>query len=189
MTAAKKAMREAAALRRAQIAAVASRDAAERAATALVSAFDPAKGAVIALYHPIKDELSTAPLARQLRDRGSTLCLPVVAAASAPLAFRMFSAEADLVDGRYGVKMPPSSAALVRPDIIVAPLLAFTRAGARLGYGGGYYDRTIEALRREGDVLAVGFAYAAQEVDAAPVGPLDQALDAVATERGVIRPA
>jgi len=75
----------------------------------------------------------------------------------------------------------------VTPDILVVPLLAFTRAGGRLGYGGGYYDRTLEALRNGGKPLVVGYAFGAQEVDALPLSPLDQPLDWVVTERGAIR--
>ena len=84
-------------------------------------------------------------------------------------------------------KTPDDQAPIVSPAIIVAPLLAFTRAGGRLGYGGGYYDRTLADLRKAGEVLAVGYAYGAQEVDALPLSPLDQPLDWIVTEREVIR--
>jgi 5-formyltetrahydrofolate cyclo-ligase len=81
---------------------------------------------------------------------------------------------------------PGVEAETVRPMIVVTPLLAFTRAGARLGYGGGYYDRTLAALRAEGDVLAVGFAYAAQEVPRIPKSRGDEPLDYIVTEREAI---
>ena len=82
---------------------------------------------------------------------------------------------------------PPESAEAAMPDIVVAPLVAFDRAGARLGYGGGYYDRTLEALRATRATLAVGYAYGAQEVDVLPLAPLDQRLDWIVAERGAIR--
>lgn len=143
--------------------------------------------AVVALYHPIGDELDTKPLANALLDRGVSLALPVATKKPAPLIFRTFRAGDALEAGAFGIQVPPSTAAEIRPDIIVVPLLGFTRAGERLGYGGGYYDRTLQALRGAGGVTAIGFAFGAQEVDALPSGPLDQRLDWIVTERGAIR--
>lgn len=140
-------------------------------------------GAVVALYSPIGDELDTGPLAEALRAKGVVLALPAVVAKNQPLVFRAFNGVQPLEKGWRGILTPPDEAPALRPAVVVAPLLAFTRAGDRLGYGGGFYDRTLAALRASGGALAVGFAYGAQEVDALPAGPLDQKLDWIATER------
>jgi len=142
--------------------------------------------AVVSLYHPMKDELDTKPLAEALLERGFTIALPVTPKRRGPLTFRAFRDGDPLRQDRYGVMTPLEEAAQVRPMIIVTPLLAFARDGARLGYGGGYYDRTLAALRAETDVLAVGFAFAAQEVQKMPMSKTDQRLDWIVTEREAI---
>lgn len=144
------------------------------------------EGAIVSLYHPMKDELDTRPLAEALIARGFKIALPVVPKKRGPLAFRAFRDGDPLVSDRYGIMTPDEQAPEVRPVLIVTPLLAFTRAGARLGYGGGYYDRTLAALRAEGDVLAVGYAYAAQEVARLPTTRRDERLDWIVTEREAI---
>ena len=146
----------------------------------------------IALYFPIGSELDTAPLAKELRDRfaGSvTLALPVVTRKNKPLSFRTWQHGAPLETGRYQTKVPPEAqSSPCRPDIILVPLLAFTASGGRLGYGGGYYDRTLALLREEGpDITAVGFGYGDQRVDQLPITPLDQPLDWMITERDALR--
>ncbi|MEQ9607693.1 MAG: 5-formyltetrahydrofolate cyclo-ligase, partial [Kiloniellaceae bacterium] len=88
----------------------------------------------------------------------------------------------------FGTREPPQSAPLVQPGLLLVPLLAFDAAGYRLGYGGGFYDRSLALLRRAGDILAVGLAFAAQQVPAVPREPTDQPLDLVVTERGAITP-
>lgn len=162
-------------------------DAAVHAAANFMSAIDPREGAVVSLYFPMRDELDTEPLAAALIDKGAKIAFPVVAKKKAPLAFRAYAPGDDLVPGSYGELVPAETAPEATPDILVLPLLAFTRAGGRLGYGGGYYDRTLEALRKSGAPLAVGYAYGAQEVDALPLSPLDQPLDWIVTERGAIK--
>lgn len=138
----------------------------------------------IALYHPIGDELDTEPLFDALSDRSASIALPVTPRGRAPLQFYSFQRGDRLADGRHGVKVPAVQSVPVTPAIIVAPLLGFTAQGARLGYGGGYYDRTISALRDTMDrpPLYVGFAFSAQEVDDLPVNDLDQSLDWIITE-------
>ncbi len=170
-----------------RLAAEARPDAARHAARNFMSAIDVAPGAVVSLYHAMGDELSTGPLMEALMEKGALLTLPVVAKRKAPLVFRRFRPGDMLTDGVYGELTPLEDAGESVPSILVVPLLAFTRDGGRLGYGGGYYDRTLEALRKSGDILAVGYAYGAQEVDALPLSPLDQPLDWVVTERGAIR--
>ncbi len=143
-------------------------------------------GATVALYHPMKDELDTKPLAAALIERGFGIALPVTPKKRGPLTFRAFRDGDPLSADRYGVMTPSDSAAEVHPMLIVTPLLAFTRDGGRLGYGGGYYDRTLAALRSGRDVLAVGYAFGAQEVGTLPLGPRDQRIDMIVTEREAI---
>ena len=140
-------------------------------------------GAQIALYHPLDEELDTKPLAEALLEEGFEIGLPVVEKKNAPLVFRRFERGAPLIKGRFGIMTPEQSAPLFTPEVLVVPLLGFDKSGARIGYGGGFYDRTLEQLRAQGTVLAVGYAYGAQEVDAAPSSSLDQAMDWIVTER------
>lgn len=141
----------------------------------------------IALYHPIKDELDTKPLAEELLDRGHEIGLPVIIKKKSPLIFRKFSRGDELENGILRVAVPKETAPDLVPDIVVTPLLGFDRRGHRLGYGGGYYDRTLNNLRKDRKILAVGFAFGAQEVDAIPSSALDQRLDWIITEREAIR--
>lgn len=162
-------------------------DAAVHAARNFMASIPSPEGAIVSVYYPIKDELDTEPLVAALIEKGARIALPIVARKKQPLTFRRYTPGDALVGGVYGELVPGETAPEVTPAIVVAPLLAFTRAGDRLGYGGGYYDRTLESLRKNGDVLAVGYAYGAQEVDAVPVSPLDQPLDWVVTERAAIK--
>jgi 5-formyltetrahydrofolate cyclo-ligase len=162
-------------------------DAARHAAAKFLSAIPLDSAAVVALYAPLKDELDTGPLAEALAERGLALALPSMVGKRAPLAFRRAPLEATLVRGAFGVMEPGPDAAETRPDIVVCPLLAFSRDGARLGYGAGYYDRTLSALRASGGVLAVGYGFGAQEIERVPVGKTDEPLDWIVTEREAIR--
>lgn len=161
-------------------------DAGKHAARVFLDHIPLPANAVVSLYHPMKDELDTKPLAEALLERGFTIALPVTPKKRGPLMFRAFRDGDPLRQDRYGVMTPLENAAEVRPMIIVTPLLAFARDGSRLGYGGGYYDRTLAALRAETDVLAVGFAFAAQEVQKMPMSKTDQRLDWIVTEREAI---
>ncbi|WP_312160845.1 5-formyltetrahydrofolate cyclo-ligase [Phenylobacterium sp.] len=137
-----------------------------------------------ASYHALGSELDPAPLAARLTRAGKRLALPVTLAADAPLAFRAWRAgDVPEIDA-FGVPSPPPSAPEVWPGLVICPLLAFDRAGGRLGQGGGHYDRTIEALRARGPVFVLGLAYAGQEVEALDMEPHDQRLDAILTENG-----
>jgi 5-formyltetrahydrofolate cyclo-ligase len=161
-------------------------DAGKHAARVFMDHAPLPEGAVVSLYHPMKDELDTKPLAEALLERGFTIALPVTPKKRGPLTFRAFRDGDPLQPDRYGIMTPAAEAPEVRPMLLVTPLLAFTREGARLGYGGGYYDRTLEALRAESDILAVGYAYAAQEVEHLPATRRDQRLDWIVTEREAI---
>ncbi|MBB4660153.1 5-formyltetrahydrofolate cyclo-ligase [Parvularcula dongshanensis] len=169
-------------------AALAQPGAAKFAANHFLTALDPQAGSTVALYSPLGDELDTAPLAQALAERGVAVALPVVAAKGQPLTFRLFEVDKPLIEGAYGVREPGPDAPERRPDIVVTPLLAARRAdGARLGMGGGYYDRTLAALREDGAVVAVGYGYGDQLTDRFPVAPHDQFLDWFVSERGAVR--
>lgn len=160
---------------------------ARHAAGAFIRDIPMPDSAIVALYHPIRDELDTEPLFDALTEKGFDIALPVTPKRKAPLMFRRFRTGDALVEGRYGVMTPAEDAAEVTPHIVVAPLLGFTRAGDRLGYGGGYYDRTLAARRAGGNVLAVGYGFARQELERLPVAPNDEPMDWIVTERGAIR--
>ncbi len=134
-------------------------------------------------YLAIGDEVDVAPCLADLAAAGRVTCLPVVAAPAAPLAFRAWRPGDDLEAGPLGTRHPAGAAPEVTPGLLIVPLLAFDRTGYRLGWGGGFYDRTLAGLRQgAGGVIAVGVGYAAQEVDAVPRDQYDEALDWIVTE-------
>ena len=169
--------------------ALSSRDAARAdgaaeavARTALLGA-PPMPGDVVAGFWPMGGELDVRPLLRALAARGHVVALPRTPRRGSPLVFHAHDLAAPLEAGPFGTSQPSADAPVVRPDFVLVPLLAFDRRGGRLGYGGGYYDRTLDALPA---AYRLGIAYAAQEVPAVPAGPFDVPLDAVATEAGVL---
>jgi 5-formyltetrahydrofolate cyclo-ligase len=143
-------------------------------------------GAVVSGFMPMKNEINPLPLLRKLADAGATLALPVVAGTGRPLVMRAYTWGETLASGVWGIREPRPDAAEVAPDILIVPLLAFDRRGHRIGYGAGYFDMTIAALRAKKVVVAVGIAYAAQEIAEVPDTPRDARLDLVLTEREVI---
>lgn len=143
-------------------------------------------GAVIAGYWPMGCEIDPRPLMAVLRAREHRLCLPVVEARDAPLIFRSWQPGAALVDAVYGTSVPAPDQEIMTPAVLLVPLLAFDRAGHRLGYGGGYYDHTLAALSDQRP-LAIGVAYAFQEVDDVPHGAHDRRLDWIVTDRSAVR--
>lgn len=138
---------------------------------------------VISAFHSFDTEISTFELFDKLVADGWTTALPVVVAKNTPLVFRQWAPGDALVLGRWNIKVPPEEAPEVLPDVLLVPLLAFDRKGFRLGYGGGFYDRTLEKLRALKKVTAIGIAYAGQEVDAVPYEEFDQRLDWIMTEK------
>lgn len=144
----------------------------------------PPPGAVCALFWPLPDELDTRPLIHALHGRGHAIALPVTPPRGQPLAFRRWRPGDALVRGRFGTHHPDGP--ILVPDWIAVPLLAFDAAGRRLGYGAGYYDRTLAALPA---ARAVGLAFAAQQVAEVPTGPDDMSLAAIVTENGIVRAA
>lgn len=162
-------------------------DAAIHAARNFFGSVELSDDAIVSLYYPIGDELDTEPIAAELTERNITIALPVVARKKKPLTFRAYRPGDPVIEGVYGEMIPDETAAEVTPTIMVCPLLGFSRAGGRLGYGGGYYDRTLAEIRERQFVTAVGYAFGAQEVDGLPLSPLDQPLDWIITEREAIR--
>jgi 5-formyltetrahydrofolate cyclo-ligase len=156
----------------------------ETATRHLLSALARFKGRVIAGYLPIGTEIDPRPAMESLSEVAE-ICLPVVSAKGAPLSFRRWTPGCALVAHKFGTMIPAAEDPLV-PEALIVPLLAFDRLGHRLGYGGGYYDRTISDLRTRGArIRAFGFAYGLQEMAALPVEPFDARLDAVITEGGI----
>ncbi len=143
-------------------------------------------GAIVSGFMPLNSEISPLPLMRKLSDGTARLALPVVVGRGLPLSMRAYAFGDALVKGVWGIRVPPPEALEVEPDVLLVPLLAFDRNGNRLGYGAGYYDMTIAALRAKKRVVAIGVAFAAQEVDEVPTTPRDVRLDLVLTERGII---
>lgn len=139
-------------------------------------------GSVVAGYWPIATEIDIRPLLARLEGRGAVCALPVVVEAGAALQFRRWALIEDLEDGPHGTRQPVAAAPIVRPQIMLVPLLAFDAAGGRLGQGGGYYDRTLAALRSDGPVTAIGVGYALQERAQLPMTATDQRLDWILTE-------
>ena len=137
---------------------------------------------VVSGYWPMAGEIDVRPLMTRLVELGFTCALPVVTAPGRPLDFRRWCPGQALIEGPFGTRHPEPGEPSPRPDIVLAPLLAFDDLGTRLGWGGGYYDRTLEALGLRGPVLAVGIAFAAQRVDAVPHAPNDRRMDWVVTE-------
>ncbi len=154
----------------------------------LTAVLADSRGRVLAGYMPMRTEIDCLPAMATHVAAGGRVGVPVIPGAAMPLWFQEWSPGAAMVAGAFGALIPAAGAALV-PEVLVVPLLAFDRRGYRLGYGGGFYDRTLEGLRARGPVLAIGFAFAAQEVAEVPVEPTDQPLDLIVTEAGVITPA
>ncbi|MEE4120027.1 MAG: 5-formyltetrahydrofolate cyclo-ligase [Paracoccaceae bacterium] len=179
LAAEKAAARTAAAARRAEA------HAAHRAAAsaALAEHLAGTEGRVISAYLPIRSEADPLPAMSALSG-ANRICVPVVEGKGRPLSFREWRPGCRLVEGPFRVSVPEGGAVLV-PDLLVVPMLAFDAGLYRLGYGGGFYDRTLAALRAAGGCRAVGFAYAAQEVDAVPREATDEQLDEIVTERGL----
>ncbi|CAM5501151.1 5-formyltetrahydrofolate cyclo-ligase [Frigidibacter albus] len=160
-----------------------------RAADRLAAVLAPCRGQVLAGYMPMRTEIDPLPaMAAHLgAGEGGRVCVPVIEGPGQPLRFREWTPDGEMAPGEFGAQVPVAGDWLV-PSVLIVPLLAFDWRGYRLGYGGGFYDRTLEALRATGPVIAVGFAFAAQEVEEVPVEPTDQKLDLIVTDCGVIRP-
>jgi 5-formyltetrahydrofolate cyclo-ligase len=163
----------------------------ERAAAAQAIAarglpFEITHGAVVSGYSPIRGEIDPIPLMRSLAAQGARLALPVILARGKSLAFRAWSPNDRMMLGPLGIPEPSPAATELVPDIMLAPLAAFDRAGHRIGYGAGHYDYTLAHLRKVKAIVAIGIAFAAQEIAAVPALAHDVALDYVLTETQVL---
>jgi len=140
-------------------------------------------------YLPIRTEIDPRPAMAEAAAHG-VVGVPVIEAAGQPLRFSRWTPDCALTDGPFGAQIP-AEAAYFEPEILIVPLVAFDAAGNRLGYGGGFYDRTLEMLRARRATLAIGFAYDAQEAEDLPLEETDQPLDMIVTESRVLnlRPA
>lgn len=143
----------------------------------------PHKGKVIAGYMPIRTEITPVPTMAALA-AWSTIVIPVIEAAGQPLKFAKWTPGCEMVEGAFGAAVPATREYL-DPEVVIVPLVAFDLVGNRLGYGGGFYDRTLEGLRAKRPTLAYGYAYSAQQADGLPIEATDQPLDGMVTENGV----
>ncbi len=153
----------------------------------VLPAIDFPSGCVVSAYWPIGSEIDPRPLMIHLHEDGHPIALPVTPGRGNPLVFRAWRPDDTLEAAGFGTRVPLASQPELTPRVLIVPLLAFDRAGYRLGYGGGYFDRTLARLRESGAVLAVGVAYAAQEVAEVPRDGSDQPLDWIVTETESIR--
>jgi 5-formyltetrahydrofolate cyclo-ligase len=140
---------------------------------------------VVAGYYPTPREFDCLPLLHRLSEDGWTVTLPAIIG-DVPLVFRRWSTGEALIKGQRGI-MEPAGGEILRPSLLIMPLLAFDATGARLGYGGGHYDRTLQALRADGPILAVGLAFDEQEMAQLPIDAHDQRLDYILTPSGARR--
>ena len=151
-----------------------------QAAEILADVLSAHQGKALAGYMPMRTEIDPLPA---MSAHQGLVGVPVIIAAATPLKFREWGPGVAMVAGEFGALIP-AEGAWVTPQVVIVPLLAFDSRGFRLGYGGGFYDRTLQGLRAKGPVLAIGFAFAAQEVDAVPTDDFDQRLDLIVTEAG-----
>ncbi|SPF77298.1 5-formyltetrahydrofolate cyclo-ligase [Aliiroseovarius pelagivivens] len=150
----------------------------------LISVLSDHKGKVMTGYMPIRTEINPLP-AMAAMAAWSSIGVPYIESQGLPLKFASWRPDSDMVDGPFGAQVP-AKLEFITPEVVVVPLVAFDRKGGRLGYGGGFYDRTLEGLRAQRPTLAIGYAYGAQQAEDLPLEPTDQPLDAIVTDEGVI---
>ncbi|MDA1089770.1 MAG: 5-formyltetrahydrofolate cyclo-ligase [Proteobacteria bacterium] len=141
---------------------------------------------VVAGYWPMADEIDVRPLMTRLFEAGWTVALPVVVAPKTPLIFRRWQPDMVLDAAGFGTHHPKPKEPEISPQLLLVPLLAFDDEGFRLGWGGGFYDRTLARLRAAGPVVAVGVAYHGQRVDHVPHTPADEAMDWIITDEDIL---
>ncbi len=144
------------------------------------------RGVPLAGYAPMRTEIDPLPALAEAAAHGP-VGMPVIKANATPLDFREWTPDCAMIKGTFGAFIPETGD-WIEPEIVIVPLVAFDRKGGRLGYGGGFYDRTLERLRARRATLAIGFAFAAQEAEGLPLEPTDQPLDLIVTETGIITP-
>jgi 5-formyltetrahydrofolate cyclo-ligase len=149
----------------------------------------PWAGAAVSGFMAIGAEIDASPLLERLHGEGHPLALPVIQPKGQPLKFRTWAPGEPLASRLWGIREPLAEAPEIEPDILLVPLLAFDAKGHRLGYGAGYYDRTLKRLRTVKPILAIGLAYDEQEVASVPHQEWDQRLDWILTPSGPRRAA
>jgi len=148
----------------------------------LAKALAPHAGRVLAGYWPMKGEPDPRPA---MAAHDGPVCLPVVPGRAVPLIFRRWQGE-PLDSGPLGTSQPPGTLPEITPEVLVVPLVAFDARMNRLGYGGGYYDRTLQMLRKTIPVVAIGLAWEVQRLAAIPAESFDQPLDMIVTDVGTL---
>ena len=146
-----------------------------------------ASSAIVSGFNPIGEEISPLPLLLKLAEQGHAICLPVMAGKGEPLVFREWTPGAATREAVWGIREPLPTAAVLEPDVLLVPLLAFDTKGHRLGYGGGFYDRTIARLKGRKPVVTIGVAFDEQRMEEVPHREHDQRLDWVLTPTGPLR--
>ncbi|TNC51853.1 5-formyltetrahydrofolate cyclo-ligase [Rubellimicrobium rubrum] len=154
--------------------------------TLLSEVLKPHLGRPLAGYLPMRTEIDPLPAMAEAAAHG-LVGVPITPKRGLPLTFRQWSPGCAMMDGGFGTQIPASGDVVV-PEVLIVPLVAFDRRGGRLGYGGGFYDRTLAALRADHAVMAIGYAWAAQEDGDLPLEETDAPLDLIVTESDVIRP-
>ena len=154
-----------------------------RGVSHLLSVVADHKGKVLSGYMPIRTEITPVPVMAAMAAHGP-VCVPVIGKVGLPLRFARWTPDCEMTKGSFGADIP-AKLTFIEPEVLIVPLLAFDRKGGRLGYGGGFYDRTLERVRAKRPTLAIGYAYSTQEVAAVPLEPTDQLLDAIVTDDGV----
>ena len=153
--------------------------------TVLLSSFlEDFRGHSVAGYKPIRTEIEPLPAMTEMSFY-SKVGVPVIQEMNKPLLIAEWTPSTEMKEGHFGAKVPVSKN-FFDPELLIVPLVAFDRQGGRLGYGGGFYDRTLEKLKMKKPVLAVGFAYSCQEIEQVPLEMTDQSLDFVITEKAVL---
>lgn len=146
-----------------------------------------ANASVIAGYWPLPGEMDVRRLLGRLEGMEKELALPRVVKADVPLQFLKWKAGDPLKDGKRGTREPADRKSVVTPDLVLVPGLAFDKSGGRVGYGGGFFDRTLELLRAQGEVIAIGVGFKEQLIDAVPRAKHDALVDYVATDARLIK--
>ncbi|WP_121064430.1 5-formyltetrahydrofolate cyclo-ligase [Chachezhania antarctica] len=154
-------------------------------AAQLKAVLDEHRGRPLSGYLPIRTEIDPRP-AMAIAAAFGPVCVPVIQGKGLPLEFSRWTPQGPLREGPFGAYVPDVDDWIV-PEVLIVPLVAFDASGGRLGYGGGFYDRTLERLRARGRAVAIGFAFDAQEADSLPLEPTDQPLDLIVTESRVLR--
>jgi 5-formyltetrahydrofolate cyclo-ligase len=147
----------------------------------------PQKPFVVSGFSSLPDEFRVWPLLRRLHGEGHALAMPVMQGKGLPLVFRAWAPGDAMDKAVWGIAEPKADKPVLEPDIVLVPLLAFDATGWRLGYGGGYYDRTLRGLRARKSIVAIGLAYDESQVDAVPHLDYDERLDWVLRPSGPLR--